>query len=317
MRILFILLLIPFIGNTQGKLLVNGYAQTPACSYIFDQYTGAVAGYSLRQLLCSYEGSCIRVRRSSDNTEQDIGFVSGNLDTATMKTFVGTGGADDGFVVTWYDQSGNANDATQSTAANQPMIMDNGVVLRGDVLPIIRFDGSNDVLVKTSFTGVDGISVMSIYIVVKQPTLAVNNVYVSKWDYATQGSWAWQTQTASSDEMQTYVASSITDAGVNHSSSTDANIAATFNVLNMAYDGGQAAADRVRYYKNNGASLTTSITGTIPTSLTTATSAFRIGQFGGALTRNFNGDFGEILIYPATSNRSNIFGNINTSWGAY
>ena len=41
-------------------------------------------------------GSAVRVRRSSDNSETDIGFtVNGNLDTAALLTFVGAG---NGFV---------------------------------------------------------------------------------------------------------------------------------------------------------------------------------------------------------------------------
>lgn len=112
-----------------------------ACSYLLDQYSGATAAYSLRKLDCDYAGSAIRVRRSSDNTEQDIGFVNGNIDSASLKTFVGTGGADDGFVVTWYDQSGNSNDATQSTAVIQPLIMDNGVILREGANPTVYFNG--------------------------------------------------------------------------------------------------------------------------------------------------------------------------------
>ena len=48
------------------------------------------AAYSLRKLLTAYTGSAIRVRRSSDNTESDIGFDgSGNLDTSALLTFVG------------------------------------------------------------------------------------------------------------------------------------------------------------------------------------------------------------------------------------
>jgi hypothetical protein len=37
----------------------------------------------------------------------------------------------DGFVETWYDQSGNGNDATQETAGNQPKIVNAGVLVSG------------------------------------------------------------------------------------------------------------------------------------------------------------------------------------------
>jgi len=43
--------------------------------------TGA---YSLRKLRSAYTGSAIRVRRSSDSTEQDIGFVNNELDTVSL-----------------------------------------------------------------------------------------------------------------------------------------------------------------------------------------------------------------------------------------
>jgi hypothetical protein len=97
---------------------------------LLDTYSGAAAAYSLRLLDSSYVGSAIRVRRSSDNTEQDIGFnVFGELDTVSLTAFAGAG---DAFCKVWYDQSGSSNDATQTTTANQPKIYDGttGVVTR-------------------------------------------------------------------------------------------------------------------------------------------------------------------------------------------
>jgi hypothetical protein len=93
---------------------------------LLDEYPNAAAAYSVRKLRTAYTGFAIRVRRSSDNTEQDIGFSSGNLDTTSLTSFCsGT----DGFVTTWYDQSGNANNASNSTAINQPQIVSAGVIL--------------------------------------------------------------------------------------------------------------------------------------------------------------------------------------------
>src|SRR5215475_14161012 len=87
--------------------------------------TAATTAFSTRKIRSAYAGSALRIRRSSDNAEQDIGFVSNDLDTASMTTFVG---ANNGFVVTWYDQSGNGRDLTQATAANQPQIVASGTV---------------------------------------------------------------------------------------------------------------------------------------------------------------------------------------------
>jgi hypothetical protein len=53
----------------------------------------------------------------------------------------------DGFVETWYDQSGNGNDATQSVAAGQPKIVDAGVLVSGDTgKPAFTGDGVDDIL---------------------------------------------------------------------------------------------------------------------------------------------------------------------------
>ena len=51
---------------------------------------GAAAAYSLRKVKSDYEGSAVKVRRSSDGGLQDIGFDSnGNLDTTALTNFVG------------------------------------------------------------------------------------------------------------------------------------------------------------------------------------------------------------------------------------
>lgn len=121
-------------------------ASTPAFTGLLDTYSGATAAYSLRKLRSAYSGNCIRVRRSSDNTEQDFGFVNNVLDTASLLTFCGAG---NGFVTTWYDQSGNAYNTTQSTAANQPQIVSSGAMITTNGKNSIKFDGSNDFLATT------------------------------------------------------------------------------------------------------------------------------------------------------------------------
>lgn len=100
----------------------------------------SAAAYSLRKLRCAYVGSVIRVRRSSDDATQDIGFTaSGDLDTNALKAFVG---ASNGFITIWYDQSGNTRNATQATTANQPIIMNAGIIYRQNSQPAIYFSGS-------------------------------------------------------------------------------------------------------------------------------------------------------------------------------
>ena len=129
---------------------------------LLDIYPRAAAAYSLRQLSLNYAGSAIRVRRSLDNTETNIGFDnSGNLDTTALLNFTGTSVVDNGFVTTWYDQSGNANNATQATAANQPQIVSSGSVILENGKPSVQFDGVNDSMSFTRLQNIEGLFVLA------------------------------------------------------------------------------------------------------------------------------------------------------------
>jgi hypothetical protein len=123
---------------TQSRIGWRPYVNSVVSTILLDAYTGAAAAYSLRKLNSSYTGSAIRVRRSSDNTEQNIGFSSnGVLDTTTLLSFVGVG---NGMVTTWYDQSGNGKNALQTTASNQPQVVINGVLVTQNGKPSVYFN---------------------------------------------------------------------------------------------------------------------------------------------------------------------------------
>jgi len=81
--------------------------------------TNALALWSIsKRLLTSYTGALIRVRRSSDNAESDIGAdAAGNLDSAALTLFVGGGS----WFLRWvYDETGNGYHLGNATAAAQP-----------------------------------------------------------------------------------------------------------------------------------------------------------------------------------------------------
>lgn len=66
----------------------------------------------------SYTGDWCRIREDGGDTESDIGYLTnGQPDTAAWTAFVG---ANDGFLRTWYDQSGGARDGTEADPAVQP-----------------------------------------------------------------------------------------------------------------------------------------------------------------------------------------------------
>jgi hypothetical protein len=148
MRLLIIILFFSLNANCQ-IVRCNSFYKPSSISFLLDTYSGSRFAFSLRKLSSTYNGNCIRVRRSSDNTEQDIGFVNNYLDTTSMKTFVG---ANNGFVAKWYDQSGSALDAVQATTTSQPRIILSGVIDKQNSKPTIYFNGSAYYLRTTTIT---------------------------------------------------------------------------------------------------------------------------------------------------------------------
>ena len=122
----------PFGGNPKGA---GGGG-----SFILDDYP-AYAAFSLQKIKSAYSGSAIRVRRSSDNAEQDIGFTANALDSSSLLTFVGAG---DGLITIAYNQTGGT-DFTQTTANSQPKIVSSGSLITDtNGLAAIQFDGVGD-----------------------------------------------------------------------------------------------------------------------------------------------------------------------------
>lgn len=119
----------------QGRFGSGGVIIPPP----LDTVTGSAAAYSLRRVRTAYAGFAIRVRRSNDSVETDIGFVSGRLDTAALLAHCG---GNSGSIVTWYDQSGNGRNMAQALAARQPRIVISGVLQLAGTLPAIVCDSS-------------------------------------------------------------------------------------------------------------------------------------------------------------------------------
>jgi len=252
--------------------------------YLLDDYPNAAAAYSLRRLRSAYTGSAIRVRRSSDNTEQDIGFTAlGGLDTSSLTTFCGAG---NGFVTTWYDQSGNLRNATQSTAGNQPQIVSSGSVININSKPSLKFDGSNDNFT-ILFSGI--ITNLSVNKVEKWNIL--NSGQVSQSFNASIGPYFHWTQNANS--WANYLNGSIT------------NTTATTNQTLFSF------YDANGFYENN-------ILKASRTTVSSSFSEFTLGAYNGN-TLNANVNIQEMIIWTTqqVNNRNGISTNINTYYGIY
>lgn len=108
------------------------------------------------RLLSSYTGYAFNVLRSTDSTSQDIGFnADGTVNTTALLAFCGAG---NGTITKIYNQGsgGSALDAAQSLAANQPRIVNAGVLDDGTYFNANRW---LDVASQSAATYTDGTNV--------------------------------------------------------------------------------------------------------------------------------------------------------------
>ncbi len=133
-------------NGTSWTNMVGGHALVPL---LLNQLNNTPnAAYSTRLLSSTYSGNAIKVRRSSDNTESDIGFnTNGELNETALISFVGGG---DGFVTVWYDQSGNANHVINNTIGTQPQIVFSGTVYKMNGKPAIKGSASQNTRLTTA-----------------------------------------------------------------------------------------------------------------------------------------------------------------------
>ena len=237
------------------------------------------------------------MRESAGNTLADIGFDSnGDLDTTALLTHTGVAS---GYVHTWYDQSGNGNNAVQSTNANQPQIVSSGsVIVDGNGKATIQFDGSNDFLDTTLiptyqsffFAGVFEINTHYNY-----NTIFDNDYGINDWEY-----WFYSTGLSA---MRT-AANNTDDFRLDNSTAVNVNtqvlsvIDVTSTTASMYIDGSQLDTTS----RNN---------------IVTSPSYLNIAGGGGNTT--LNGNFSEFLWYNSdqSSNRTGIEDNINDHYSIY
>jgi len=238
----------------------------------------ATAAYGLRQLYGSYNGNLIKVRRSSDNTTQDIGILSGNLDTASLMDFVGTGS---GYVTTWYDQSGNGRNLTNAVATGQPRIVNAGVLDTQNNLPSILFGYGAGCTTLDLTTEITGINDYTILVTMRSINASVDNFIATSYS---QNKHLFRTLNG----LLAYYAGAATPVTPTISD-TDNRLAAYAISRTSSSGAGKGYAQGAQY----------NFTGT-----DTGPMLFgRVGALGGSCVKSY---VSEILLYPSVLSASNV-----------
>jgi hypothetical protein len=262
---------------------------------LIDSFPNAIGAYSFRKLRTAYTGNCIRIRRSNDNSEQDIAFVSNYIDTVSMKTFVG---ANNGFIVNWYNQADTGRTASQSTSTAQPRIINSGSIDYQNNKVTGVYDGNDFFNLSSAIIPSD-----SIYAAF---TLAKRNTSTSSYvifgnnssnaltiSYLNSSSrWYFQKSTA-------YLESTSSDATTNR----------------ILMSGISGTGSDFKLYKNGSEISTNNLKLTITNSIN------RLGRYNSSTSSNttHTGNIQEIIIYTSnqSSNRTGIERMLNRFYAIY
>jgi len=288
---------------------------------ILDLYPSVYHAFSLRKLKSTYNGACLRVRRttttpSATTTTVDLYFdvfntislnsrityVSGTATTAkclgefcAASGFINVDGVDENqsiFVVTWFDQSGNNKNVTQTAASFQPRLVNAGnlEIINGSVG--VRFISANTNALTLNDTSTS-YNNMSCYVLSNSISATINTSAYG------QG-----------------------HSGVNARLFLPSGTNIFYNTLNtFPIAGITANVDRL-YELICGASTTSAysngVISSVPSiaSLNVTNAYIRIGT-NGTPSVYLNGHIKEVIAFVGTPSRTGIESNINTYYSIY
>lgn len=102
--------------------------------------------FSMRVLNSDYDAPLVKLRRASDNTEQDFGWSDNDIvDVSAIDTWRNGSNV---YIVTWYDQSELGRNATQTDSNKQPQFYTD------TNMPYFKGDGANDYLTVDTTNGI-------------------------------------------------------------------------------------------------------------------------------------------------------------------
>jgi len=284
---------ITFRGLGLGGRITSGWPVASTSALLLDTYPGAAAAYSLRKLSSTYNGSAIRVRRSGDSAEQNIGFINNTLDTASLLTFCG---AQSATINTWYDQSGNSNNAVQLAGGNQPAIVVSGVLVTENTKPSINFTIGGILSLSTIISSNTNLSMFAAQ---RTKTATSWGVVLGHNSGGGSGPFFGITNT---NKYTIQIAVN----GVSKNGSSVLNAGVSFNILNTIVN----STDAYPYIND------TLIPITLSTWTPSTTDFSIIGKYF-TFTPDLN--ISELIVYKTdqTSNRTGIVNNINSYYAVY
>lgn len=274
-----------------------------------NDFTAGVRAYSVRKLDKDYAGYAMKVRRGSDNVEADVAFDADGVisDTSLIYNATNTNSSPDGtnfntwagntaYLKTWYDQSGQGKDITQTNSSAQPLVKSsNNLVKLNNIQATSWLNGAEFLPFDNSSLDKGSISIFT-------------TAQHSNLSYGTN-QWMWGFSTNSSNWFGHLLNNNVDSFYYGSQGSVSGNTANT-SLLVFQYLAGTSTNGAVMF-KNTGQAGNNK--GNLETGSLTNLSTNGLGGWGSS-TYKWVGHVQEFIVFNTDKNatRSNITSNIQT-----
>ena len=173
---------------------------------LLDLYPSAAAAYSVRLLKSDYAGGLVEVagytttptfvenRAFLPDANNELSLASEDVGlTTTLGAWITDNSITEGYVRTWYDQSGNARNKQQTTASIQPQIISGGILITMSGKPSVQYN--NDYF--SNISGLEGNAAISSFLVQQSSDL----LYIFLTDALGGNNYGYINQTSTSTSL--------------------------------------------------------------------------------------------------------------------
>jgi hypothetical protein len=281
-------------GQTMDEVFVGFVSGTAQGQTTTDAWT------SVSMSITAFGGGVLFFRGRSGGSQT----FSADGDVFYLKNIVVTQTTADGAVTTFYDQSGNGNNATNATESEQPLVVSGGTLVTENGKAAIDFDGVDDEFNAISADLVTGNSAYAAFTIAKSTTIVSSDYYFGI--NATQNGAGAGTTVALTPEFA---------VRVNGNCIFTDSASGSQQLLSLLYDG-TTIQNHSLHINGTSSAVSSSANGT--SAMNVASGDFRIGGWGvsaGYLT----GTMQEIIIFNSdqSANRTGIESNINDHFDIY
>lgn len=185
----------------------------------------------------------------------------------------------------------------------------------GKVGSALVLDGVNDYVDAGDIAAAENTTAMTFSAWVYQTSASANRAIAAKWNFQTQGSWAFQTDNTVTSKLKVFLPATLTDGGGNAQAYTNSGAwtSGAWHHAAFVFDGTKTGnASRLKIYID-GVEQTLTFGGTVPSRILNSTAPLRFGMFGGTLTRYWNGRLDDVRIYNRALSASEIDALYNAS----